>query len=69
MPAAERANLPELKITVHVFSEDPERRFAILDGRRRADGDVIQDGLSVQAILPDGVLLKVGERTWMLQRP
>ena len=69
MPAAERASLPSLKLTVHVYAEERDRRFAIIDGHRRADGDVIQDGLSVEEILPDGVLLKVGARTWMLPRP
>lgn len=57
----ERRALPPLELSMHLWSEDPARRFVILDGRRLAEGD--RAGPAVVArIDPDGVILAADGR-------
>lgn len=69
MPAADRARLPALKLSVHLYAEQSDRRFAIIDGRRVTDSDSLANDLTVKAIVPEGVLLVFEGRTWLLPRP
>ncbi|NUS38604.1 MAG: GspB domain-containing protein [Lysobacter sp.] len=52
----ERKALPPLRLSMHLWNDDPARRFVILDGNRLGEGDRIGD-LVVTAIVRDGVLL------------
>jgi general secretion pathway protein B len=52
----ERRQLPPLKLSMHMWSEDPARRFVILDGQRLAEGDRAGPAV-VDAIRSDDVLL------------
>lgn len=52
-----REALPPLKLTMHLWNEDPARRAVVLDGQRLAEGDHI-GGASVVRIERDGVLLE-----------
>ncbi len=54
--ADERTSLPPLRISMHMWNDDPARRFVIIDGNRLGEGDRIGDAV-VAAITPDGVLL------------
>lgn len=69
MPAAQRASLPALKLSVHVFADDPARRFAIIDGRRHVEGDELGSGVRLREIQRHGVLLDIGGQPWLLERP
>jgi general secretion pathway protein B len=52
-----REALPPLKLTMHLWNEEPQRRAVVLDGQRLAEGDHI-GGASVVRIERDGVLLE-----------
>lgn len=52
-----RASLPALKISMHMWNQDPRRRFAIIDGQRVGEGDRIA-GMTVTQIKSDAVLLE-----------
>jgi general secretion pathway protein B len=52
-----RQALPSLKLSMHLWNEDPARRFVILDGRRLAEGDRIGEA-SIVRIERDGVVLQ-----------
>lgn len=54
---------------MHVFSDAPAGRFALIDGRRIAEGDTLADGLSVVEIRRDGVVLDLNGRRFLLPRP
>ena len=56
LPTAQREQLPTLKISMHMWDAAPARRFAIIDGRRLAEGDRIGEAV-VSRITPDGVIL------------
>jgi general secretion pathway protein B len=65
---AERAALPPLKLSVHVWNSDPKQRFAIVDGQRIVEGATI-GGAVVDAIRRDGVVLEVNGRRVLLPKP
>ncbi len=52
----ERKALPPLKMSMHLWNDDPAQRLVIIDGNRLHEGDRIGDAV-VTAILADGVLL------------
>lgn len=52
----ERKALPPLKLSMHLWNDDPSRRFVILDGNRLREGDRDGDAV-ITAITSDGVLL------------
>ena len=57
LDAGTRQALPPLKLSMHLWNEDPARRFVILDGRRLGEGDRIGEA-SIVRIERDGVLLQ-----------
>jgi general secretion pathway protein B len=68
LPAPLRAGLPPLRLSVHVFAEDPARRFAIVDGARLREGEALVDGLQLQEIRRDGLRLAWQGRSLWLPR-
>lgn len=56
LPANIRNQLPELRITVLVFAEEPADRFVLLNGRRRTEGDQVTNGLRLEEIRRDGAI-------------
>lgn len=52
----QRKQLPPLRMSMHMWDADPARRFVIIDGARRGEGDRIGDAV-VERINADSVLL------------
>lgn len=69
LPAATRAGLPPLRISMHVYSEQPARRFAIIDGRRVGEGGLLEGQGVVEAIRRDGIVVDFDGRRVLLPRP
>jgi general secretion pathway protein B len=65
---AERQALPPLKVSMFVWSPEPVRRFAIVDGNRVGEGALLAGGTVVE-IRPDGVVLELQGRRVLLARP
>lgn len=65
---SERAALPPLKLSMHVWSEAPNARLAIIDGQRVMEGSAIGESI-VAEIRRDGVVLEVHGRRFLLPRP
>lgn len=57
LPYAVRRELPEIKLTMHVFANAPENRFVIINDARHVEGDDI-DGMKIVEIRSDGVLFE-----------
>ncbi|TJY62913.1 hypothetical protein E4T66_04130 [Sinimarinibacterium sp. CAU 1509] len=70
MPAAYRAQFPSLTIQVHVYDDDPQRRWVLVDGRRYSEGSTLEAGPELVSIETDGIVLSFrGESIWWpLQR-
>lgn len=56
LSSSQRERLPGLKLSLHMWNDDPARRFAVIDGQRRVEGDRVGDA-TITAIDRDGVLL------------
>ncbi|MGY6518513.1 MAG: general secretion pathway protein GspB [Lysobacteraceae bacterium] len=69
LPAAERAALPELRVSMHLYAEEPDRRFAIVDGRRVSEGSLLAGSGVVEAITRDGLVVEFDGRRVLVPRP
>lgn len=69
LSAEQRAGLPEPRIDVHVFAQEPERRFVLIDLRKYRQGDTLDDGPVIEAILADGIVLSYQGQKYRVDRP
>lgn len=67
--AAERAQLPPLRLSMHVYAAEPAQRFVILDGQRLGEGASPAPGLVLEQIRRDGLVLSVDGQRLLLPRP
>jgi general secretion pathway protein B len=63
-----RARLPELHLDMHVFAAAPEQRFVSINGRKLREGMQIEEGLRIERITPDGVVLNQRGLRFLLPR-
>jgi general secretion pathway protein B len=69
LPLEERTGLPVPRIDVHVFAQEPERRFVLINLRKYQVGDTLDDGTTLEAILNDGIVLSYRGRQYRVDRP
>lgn len=67
-------NLPSLRdiaasmnISVHIYSENPEERMVFINRKQYKEGDFIEQDCVLESIMPEGVILKRGEETFMFR--
>lgn len=58
MAPAYRADFPVLSVEVHVWDSSPAKRFVLVNGRRYAEGDTLQQGPRLAEIAQDGLVLE-----------
>jgi len=68
MPVDQRQQLPALKLSMHVYSVEAGKRFAIIDGQRVNEGSTVGEAV-VEEIRQDGVVLSVQGQSYLLPRP
>ncbi len=68
LPTEQRQQLPTLKLSMHVYSPEASKRFAIIDGQRVNEGSVLGTAV-VEQIRQDGVVLSVQGQSYLLPRP
>lgn len=56
MPSDYRGAFPSLRVDVHVYDEDPERRWVMVNGRKAAEGTTLGEGPTVSRITPEGIV-------------
>lgn len=49
--------LPKIALTVHAYSSDPADRLAGINGKIVREGELLEPGLKLERITPDGVIL------------
>jgi general secretion pathway protein B len=69
VPPQRRSELPPLRVSMHVYAEDPAQRFVLIDGRRHVEGQMLQGGVTVHEIRRDGVVLVIDGTRVLLARP
>ncbi|MFZ2235927.1 MAG: general secretion pathway protein GspB [Dokdonella sp.] len=63
LPYEKRKDIPALAMSLQVYAADPSQRFAIINDERHVEGDDLGDGLKLQEITPDGLIVEYrGER-------
>lgn len=68
LPTEQRQQLPTLKLSMHVYSPDASKRFAIIDGQRVNEGSMLGTAV-LEQIRQDGVVLSVQGQSYLLPRP
>jgi len=69
LPAEERSRLPVPRFDVHVFAQEPSRRFVLVNLKKYQEGDRLDQGVKLDAILADGVVLSYQGQRYRVDRP
>jgi hypothetical protein len=62
------ANLPQLRLDLHVYAAKPQERFALINMHKLHEGDSVQNGVRVESITPDGVVMSHNGSRFLLPR-
>jgi general secretion pathway protein B len=62
------ANLPQLRLDLHVYAAKPQDRFALINMHKLHEGDSVQNGVRVESITPDGVVMSHNGSRFLLPR-
>ncbi len=68
-PQEFQRQLPELVVTIHVYSPDESQRILFINNREYRRGDQLLEGLRVEEIVPDGAVLSFRGERFRLRRP
>jgi general secretion pathway protein B len=60
LPQALRSRLELPRIDVHVYSDQPGRRYILVNLEKYREGETLPGGLVLEEILPDGMVLSSG---------
>ncbi len=62
VPQDIRIELMKLTITVHVYNENPGKRFVVINRHRYEEGDRLEtEGLILKRIIRDGIIIDYGD--------
>lgn len=61
--AARGTGLPPLRLALHVYDEQPQNRYVLVNSQRLREGETTSDGVRVERIAPEGALM-----SWRGQR-
>lgn len=56
LPASVKEDLPDINISVFVYSDDPSSRVVKINGQTVREGQELTDGLKVEKIVPEGII-------------
>ena len=68
LPLTIRKDLPELKLTMHVYSQQPAQRFVVLNGNRQVEGDDLGADVKLSEIRIDGAVLEFHGQRFLVPR-
>lgn len=68
LPAAVRRDMPELRLTMHVFSREPENRFVLVNSERFREGDEVAPGVRLAEINREGAVLDYRQYRFLLMQ-
>jgi len=60
---ARGTGLPPLRLALHVYDEQPQNRYVLVNSQRLREGETTTDGVRVERIAPEGALM-----SWRGQR-
>ncbi len=66
--AAAKHSIPPLHMDLHVYAPDPRKRFVLINSKRLLEGESLPEGVRVDSITSDGVILSCRGVQFMLER-
>jgi general secretion pathway protein B len=66
--ASSGASLPQLRLDLHVYAARPEERFVMINMHKLREGDSLPEGVHVDSITPEGVVLSYSGAHFLLPR-
>jgi hypothetical protein len=60
--------MPQLRLDLHVFAARPEDRFVMINMHKLREGDALPEGVHVDSITPEGVILTYNGWKFLLPR-
>jgi hypothetical protein len=60
------AHIPELRLDLHVFAAKPQERFVMINMQKLHEGDTLREGVHVESITPEGVVLSSNGSRFLL---
>ena len=66
LPQSVRDDLPELRISVLVYAEEPNDRFLLINGERMREGDTL-NGMVLDEIRRDGAVFRYRKYTFLIR--
>lgn len=69
MPPEFQAKIPPLKISLYAYFSDPRKRFAVINLSRYEAGEQIADGVRLEAIKADGLIVSHQGTRFRVNRP
>lgn len=67
LPLSVRRELPELELTIHVFSPEEETRFVLINGERYRPGDQLTPDARLVDICREGAIVDFREHRFLLE--
>ena len=67
LPLSVRRELPDLKLSIHVFSSQEEGRFVLINGERYVPGDSLGAGAQLVDIRREGAIVDFREHRFLLE--
>lgn len=61
-----QSSLPALALNVHVYAQTPKDRFVFLNMQKYKEGERTRDGVLIEEITPEGVVLRYGQQRFRL---
>jgi len=68
LPEEIRSEMPPLAINVHVYASNPSGRFVLINLRKRREGETVEAGIRLERIVPQGVVLRYRDHSFLLLR-
>ncbi|MFW5815755.1 MAG: general secretion pathway protein GspB, partial [Wenzhouxiangella sp.] len=67
LPLSVRRELPDLNLSIHVFSAEPAERFVLINGERRAEGADLGEGARLAEITRLGAVVDFRDYRFLLK--
>ena len=67
LPRAFVSSVPQLALSLHVYDKEPGNRLVRLNGKTYREGDVTADGMTLDAIVPNGLVLRYEGRQFRVR--
>jgi general secretion pathway protein B len=60
--------VPQLRLDLHAYAARSEERFAMINMKKVHEGDLLPEGVRVESITPEGVILSYKGSRFLLPR-